>query len=65
MKIRVEEQPERLRVKIEDNGKGFDTSTTRGMGLVGMEERVRHLKGILRVDSIVGQGTNIAVELPL
>ncbi len=65
VKIRVEEQPERLRVKIEDNGKGFDTSTTRGMGLVGMEERVRHLKGILRVDSIVGQGTNIAVELPL
>ncbi len=65
VKIRVEEQPERLRVKIEDNGKGFDTSTTRGMGLVGMEERVRHLKGILRVDSIVGQGTTITVELPL
>ncbi len=65
VKIHVEEQPERLRVKIEDNGKGFDTSKTRGLGLIGMEERVRHLKGILRVDSIVGQGTNIAVELPL
>lgn len=65
VKIHVEEGPARLCVKIEDNGKGFDTGTTRGFGLLGMEERVRHLNGTLKVDSAPGQGTRIVVELPL
>ena len=37
----------------------------RGLGLLGMEERVRRLGGQVRLESQLGRGTLIAAELPL
>jgi signal transduction histidine kinase len=54
-----------IRVKIADDGVGFDTKRTRGMGLLGMEERVKRLGGRIMVQSQPGAGTKIEVELPL
>ena len=45
--------------------KGFDPAQTRGMGLIGMQERVKCLGGILQIQSRPGQGTVLTVELPL
>jgi len=52
---------------IADNGCGFDTGAIRrdGLGLVGMEERVRELGGHLRVISVAGQGTRAEFRLPV
>jgi signal transduction histidine kinase len=52
---------------IADNGCGFDTIATRpaGVGLLGMEERVRELGGHFRIHSVVGQGTKIEFRLPI
>jgi signal transduction histidine kinase len=52
-------------LSIEDNGHGFDTHRTRGLGLVGMEERVHNLSGTFEVHSEPGLGTVVAIELPL
>ena len=52
-------------LEVEDNGKGFPVSRTRGLGLLGMEERVSQLGGHLRVLSAPGQGTRVTAELPL
>jgi signal transduction histidine kinase len=54
-----------IRAKITDDGAGFDTKRTRGMGLVGMEERVKRLGGRITVDSKPGAGTKLEAELPL
>lgn len=56
-----------LSVAIEDDGKGFDPARARdvGLGLIGMEERVRDLGGLLKIDSEPGKGTKVAVYLPL
>ena len=59
-----------LRVRIEDDGKGFDETAepapaARGLGLVGVRERVARLGGTLRVDSRRGVGTSLMVELPV
>jgi signal transduction histidine kinase len=54
-----------IRVKVADDGSGFDVKRTRGMGLLGMEERVKRLGGRITVDSQPGGGTTIASELPL
>ncbi len=35
------------------------------MGILGMEERVRHLGGSFHIDSHPGQGTTVSVDLPL
>ena len=51
---------------IADDGCGFDTrSVTReGLGLTGMEERLRELGGHLRVISALGEGTRLEFRLP-
>src|SRR6202048_3712771 len=54
-----------IRVKIADDGSGFDAKRTRGMGLLGMEERVKRLGGRITVASQPGAGTTIEAELPL
>jgi signal transduction histidine kinase len=55
----------RLSVTVQDDGKGFDPAQERGLGILGMEERVVRLGGTLTVDSGRGRGTAVNLELPL
>jgi signal transduction histidine kinase len=52
-------------LSIDDDGVGFDPNRTRGMGLLGMHERVARLDGTLAIESALGKGTSIRVTLPL
>lgn len=54
-----------LHLLVRDDGRGFDPARTRGMGLLGMQERAVRLGGRLRVSSQPGHGTTITVDLPL
>jgi signal transduction histidine kinase len=65
VRVVVRQEPNHLRVSIEDDGKGFDPSRVRGLGLVGMNERVSQLGGALKVDSDPTRGTCLRVDLPL
>ena len=58
-------EAERMSVSIQDDGTGFDTRWVRGLGLLGMEERVKHVGGNFDVDSHPGRGTTVRAELPL
>lgn len=51
---------------IADNGRGFDRAAqkTKGLGLLGMEERVREIGGSLRIDSLPAKGTRVEFRLP-
>jgi signal transduction histidine kinase len=50
---------------VRDDGGGFDKRFVRGLGMLGMEERVRRLGGELRIDSEIGRGTTVSATLPL
>ena len=51
---------------VEDNGVGFDLSSAReGMGMGNLRERASALGGVVVVDSHVGHGTTVTVDLPL
>ena len=65
VRVTVREEEGRLLLGIQDDGRGFDSDIQRGLGLLGMEERVSHLGGTFRVDSKPGQGTLLTIELPL
>lgn len=65
VRVVVRQEPNHLRVNIEDDGKGFDASRVRGLGLVGMNERVGQLGGVLKVESDPARGTRLQVDLPL
>lgn len=56
-----------LSLVVQDDGVGFGTATSRGkgLGLIGMEERVGELGGRLELHSQPRRGTMVRVELPV
>jgi len=64
VRIRVRQDPGRIVLSVQDDGKGFNARHVRGLGLVGMEERVAHLSGTFQVQSEPGKGTLVLAELP-
>ncbi|MEO8379546.1 MAG: sensor histidine kinase [Acidobacteriota bacterium] len=56
----------RLELSVADDGQGLRAGHVRGMGLLGMEERVRELEGTFRMrPGADGRGTELQVTLPL
>jgi PAS domain S-box-containing protein len=53
-------------LEITDDGVGFDSAEAKGsggMGLLGIEERVRRIGGALVIDSTPGRGTTLRVKV--
>lgn len=66
--VHLEGRPDRLELRIEDRGRGFDAGAAppgAWGGLAGMQERARLLGGRVRIESAPGQGTRIVAELPV
>ncbi len=69
--IRLEREENNVHVEVEDQGKGMSPerlaeiqSQGTGVGIRGMQERVRHFRGDLVIESN-GSGTKIYATLPL
>jgi signal transduction histidine kinase len=57
---------DQLDISVSDDGIGFDPARRRdGLGLRGMEERVKELGGVMIVTSAAGRGTTIAMHMPV
>jgi len=54
-----------LSVTIQDDGRGFRPGQTKGLGLIGMQERAQSLGGSLRINSEPGKGTRVEARLPV
>jgi two-component system NarL family sensor kinase len=65
--VRLIRAAEQVRLRIEDDGTGFDSSSVPPgrFGLIGMSERARLLGGTLTVESTPERGTAIDVIVPL
>jgi signal transduction histidine kinase len=68
--LSLEATPEGVCMTISDNGEGFDPKAFRqpgerapGWGLLGMRERAEAIGGHLRVESAIGKGTRIMVNV--
>jgi signal transduction histidine kinase len=62
--VSLEQRNGRLLLSVRDDGRG-GVDTALGSGLVGLTDRVEALGGSIRVSSRPGEGTKIAVELPV
>jgi signal transduction histidine kinase len=62
--VSMEQSANRIVVQVKDNGRGFDPGRTRGLGLLGMEERVKRLGGTFTIQAAPQQGTTVTAELP-
>jgi signal transduction histidine kinase len=65
VEVVVTRDVERVRFSVRDDGAGFDTRFVRGLGLLGMEERVRRLGGRFEIHSQLGRGTLVEADLPV
>ncbi len=70
VKVRLDFEERAIRMRIEDDGCGFDPDTTLAspgehFGLVGMRERTERLGGRFQVRSAPGEGTELSVEVPV
>jgi signal transduction histidine kinase len=64
--VTISGQVNQLDVSITDDGVGLDAQKRGdGLGLRGIEERVRKLDGVMTIHSKAGQGTTLAIRLPL
>jgi signal transduction histidine kinase len=62
---------ETVSLSVEDDGRGFDklarlmvSGWSMGMGLMGMQERLKSLGGQLEVESTPGRGTRLVAHIP-
>jgi len=65
VQIRLQRSDQQIDLSVHDDGTGFDAERVRGLGLLGMEERVHHLGGSFNIDSQPGRGTQLRIKLPL
>jgi two-component system, NarL family, sensor kinase len=66
-RVEVTGDIEAIHLIVEDAGVGFDTTRLQrraGLGFVSMQERLRILRGTIRVDSAPSRGTTITVSVP-
>jgi signal transduction histidine kinase len=63
--LRLEIDPERARLVISDNGRGFEPAavTPHSLGLTGMKERLAEVGGRLEVRTALAAGTTITAEV--
>ncbi len=67
IQVKVEVKKDKITVVVKDNGKGFDIETqkTGSFGIMGMKERVDLLEGDITIDSKLGAGTLVLIQVPL
>jgi signal transduction histidine kinase len=65
IQVKVLGQSDNLVLSVADDGVGVDRSHRGGLGLRGIEERVRELHGETGIRSKLGEGTVVSVRLPI
>ncbi|KAB7665169.1 sensor histidine kinase [Bacillus sp. B1-b2] len=65
--VKIELMRDQVIVMVKDNGKGFDKEQRKeeSFGLIGMRERVELLDGELTIDTKLGVGTIIMINVPI
>ena len=70
--VTIEYGDDKIILTVNDNGKGFkvpqrveDLISVGSLGIMGMSERARLLRGTLEIKSELGKGTQVVAKLPL
>jgi signal transduction histidine kinase len=65
VRVTVAKEDGTMLLSVQDDGCGFDTEREKGLGILGMKERVGRLRGRFSIDSAPGRGTVVRVSLPI
>lgn len=65
--VRLDVSPKRVRLRVEDDGRGMSDKVQAGaptLGMVGMRARAREINGEIRIENREGGGVRLEVEAP-
>ena len=69
MNIHITNHGDTLNILAEDNGKGMAAkavkTSAKGMGLKSIDKRINHLHGSMDIESEIGKGTVIILDIPI
>ncbi len=71
IEVKVWEEDSTIHATVRDDGEGFDVEAAlarrgeRGLGLIGMRERVEALGGQFVIGSTPGKGTEVSIRIPV
>ncbi len=68
LSVTLQYSPGLLEVRIEDNGRGFDTTQSKpesGVGMMNIEERAKLLNGTVHISSELNRGTSVILNIPV
>ena len=68
VEVQLRQEENALVLEVKDNGRGIseaELNDTRSIGVLGMRERAALLQGELQITGVPGQGTTVAVRIPL
>jgi signal transduction histidine kinase len=71
VQVRLKNDPENILVYVTDNGRGFSNQhsnqpdISKGLGLIGIQERMEALGGSFEIVSQGGVGTQLVASIPL
>jgi signal transduction histidine kinase len=69
MNIHITNHGDSLNIMVEDNGKGMVVNSgfidSEGMGLKSIDKRINHLNGTMNMESEIGKGTVIILDIPI
>ncbi len=63
--ITMSQEPGGFVLTISDNGRGITGIEKSGLGILGMQERVRLVNGTIEIHSVEGSGTTVSVRVPV
>ncbi|MCL4551950.1 MAG: PAS domain S-box protein [Candidatus Marsarchaeota archaeon] len=65
--VRIHADAQRVELEVTDNGRGFNTNGDMGdrggVGLINMRERAERIGGSLTVNSLLGEGTKVKINV--
>ena len=68
LRVQIDMGMDKIRVSVDDDGRGFDTAELEaeeaGLGIKLIRERAEQLGGSFEIDSAIGKGARIAIEIP-
>jgi signal transduction histidine kinase len=65
VEVSLSQEDGRLGLVIRDDGCGFDLGRARGLGLIGLSDRLDTVGGSLTINSAAGFGTSVCVHIPV
>jgi signal transduction histidine kinase len=65
VRVVIHRDGEGLSISVQDDGAGFDPEHNKGLGLLGMMERVAGAGGRFHIESQPGRGTTLSIFFPL